>query len=322
MIRQTRNPSSPRTSTLAAAFAVILLALSPAVALATSVRLVNYVSYTYNGSTATLHTDGVQNLDANDPSNALRLELWAFSSPYVQGMGGYRLAKFNIAPLDAGFLSGKIDSGTVPFTRPPDGVWYFSMLLTEFVGVPPANDGYVERYAINITDPEYFGVPPPPNKVLAIEFYHAGYDHYFVAATTQDAIDLDTGVHPGWIRTGYTFNVWDGTDGRTNPVCRYYIPPGYGDSHFFSAAPDECAIALVKFPWLVKETDAAFYIALPDPQTGNCLANEVGVYRLWNGRPDSNHRYTTSAQIKAQMIAAGYTAEGYGPDQVDMCAPQ
>jgi len=26
--------------------------------------------------------------------------------------------------------------------------------------------------------------------------------------------------------------------------------------------------------------------------------------------------------IKASMIAAGYVAEGYGPDQVDMCAPQ
>ena len=307
---------------LAATFAVILLALSPAAALATNVRLVNYVSYTYNGSTATLHTDGVQNLDANDPSNALRLELWAFSSPYVPGMSGHRMATFDLPALEPGFLSGKIYSGPVPFTRPPDGIWYFAMLLTEFVGVPPANDGYVERYAIVIADPEYIGVPLPPKRVLAVEFYHAGYDHYFVAASAQDIIDLDTGVHAGWNRTGYSFNVWDGTDGRTNPVCRYYIPPGFGDSHFFSAAPDECAIALIKFPWLIKETDAAFYIALPNPVTGACAANEVGVYRLWNARSDSNHRYTTSAVIKASMIAAGYVAEGYGPDQVDMCAPQ
>jgi hypothetical protein len=104
-------------------------------------------------------------------------------------------------------------------------------------------------------------------------------------------------------------------------VCRYYIPPGYGDSHFFTAAQGECAIALVKFPWLFKETDAAFYIGLPDPVTGACNPNEVAVYRLWNGRADSNHRYTTSATVKALMIAAGYVAEGYGPDQAGMCAP-
>jgi len=305
---------------LAATFAVILLALSPAAALATNVRLVNYVAYTYAGASADISTDGVQSLDLVNSSGPLRLELWAFSSPYVEGMDGYRLAKFEMEALDAGSLSGKIDSGTVPFTRPPDGVWYFAMLLTELVGVPPANDGYVARNAIDFAEPEYIGVLPPPDKLIAVEFYHAGFDHYFVAASPQEVIDLDTGVHPGWTRTGYSFTVWEGANVGTNPVCRYYIPPGYGDSHFFSAAPDECAIVLVKFPWLFKETDAAFYIALPDA-TGACAANQVAVYRLWNGRADSNHRYTTSTAVKAQMIAAGYVAEGYGPDQVDMCAP-
>ncbi len=214
-----------------------------------------------------------------------------------------------------------IDSGPVPFTLPPNGVWYFSMLLTEFTGASADNDGYVVRDWLNFGTPEYIGVAAPPDKVLAVEFYHAGYDHYFVAATASDISDLDSGVHPGWVRTGYQFQVWNGPGGFTQPVCRYYIPPGYGDSHFFSAAPDECAIALVKFPWLVKETDAAFYIALPDSVTGACAVNEVPVYRLWNGRADSNHRYTTSTTVKAQMIAAGYVAEGYGPDQVGMCAP-
>jgi hypothetical protein len=216
---------------------------------------------------------------------------------------------------------GAIDSGPVPFALPPNGVWYFSMMLTEYSAVAAGNDGYVVRYWINFQTPEYIGVAPPPKKELSVEFYHAGYDHYFVAASAQDIIDLDTGVHPGWNRTGYSFNVWESAGGNTNPVCRYYIPPGYGDSHFFSAAPDECAIALVKFPWLFRETDAAFYISLPDQSTGACGANEIAVYRLWNGRADSNHRYTTSIAVKVAMVAAGYVAEGYGPDQVDMCAP-
>jgi hypothetical protein len=298
-----------------------LLALAAASATATDVRLVNFAAYSYMGSTAHLQTDGVSNVDTS-ASGPLRLELWAFSSPYTLGMGGYRVAVYALAPIDPGTQTGAIDSGTVPFTGPPIGVWYFSMILAELVDGSLGDDGYVLRYFINFPVPEYFGVPLPPNRVEAVEFYHGGMDHYFVAATAQDIHDLDTGVHAGWSRTGYSFFVWDGAGTGTVPVCRYYIPPGYGDSHFFSASAYECGIAPVMFPWIVKESDAAFNVALPDPDTGACLSTEVPVYRLWNGRADSNHRYTTSTTVKAMMLANGYVAEGYGPDQVAMCAPQ
>ena len=301
---------------------MVLLALTPSTASATDVRLVNYVAYTYAGALADLQTDGVQNFDADNPTYSLRLELWAFSSPYTAGMAGTRLAIFPLPALGAAGTTGKIDSGPVAFTPPANGVWYFSMQLTELTGPITINDGYEVRYWINFQKPEYIGVPPPPAKVTAIEFYHAGLDHYFVAASAQDIFDLDTGVQQGWSRTGESFVVWNGATGNAGPVCRYYIPPGYGDSHFFSASAQECAIALVKFPFLIKEADAAFYIALPDSGTGACLSDEVPIYRLWNTRVDSNHRYTASAAVKAAMIAKGYVAEGYGPDQVDMCAPQ
>jgi len=65
-----------------------------------------------------------------------------------------------------------------------------------------------------------------------------------------------------------------------------------------------------------------FQINLPDTKTGACPSGTLPVYRLWNHRGDSNHRYTTSAAIKAQMLAAGYLAEGYGSDGVVMCAVQ
>jgi hypothetical protein len=35
-----------------------------------------------------------------------------------------------------------------------------------------------------------------------------------------------------------------------------------------------------------------------------------------------NHRYAMSAAVKTQMIAQGWAPEGYGPNQVIMCAPQ
>ena len=76
------------------------------------------------------------------------------------------------------------------------------------------------------------------------------------------------------------------------------------------------------FSGYIEETPNAFYINLPDKVTGACPANTTPVYRLWNQAPASNHRYTTRVAIRDQMTANGWVAEGYGPDAVDMCAPQ
>jgi hypothetical protein len=75
-----------------------------------------------------------------------------------------------------------------------------------------------------------------------------------------------------------------------------------------------------RFPGFVAEAPAAFHVALPDAITGRCEAAMVPVYRLWNQRADSNHRYTTDPGIKAVMVAQGHVAEGYGPEAVAFCA--
>ena len=73
------------------------------------------------------------------------------------------------------------------------------------------------------------------------------------------------------------------------------------------------------FAGYVYESPNAYYAALPNQVTGECPPETRPLYRLWNQRVDSNHRYTESAEIKASMIALGYVAEGYGPDAVAMC---
>src|SRR5215471_3839744 len=169
----------------------------------------------------------------------------------------------------------------------------------------------------------------PPLADIAVEFYNAGLDHYFISDLLPDIDALDTGHFPGWTRTMKSFKVFatQATGGGVNPVCRFYIPPAHGNSHFFSASPAECAAILQQIPTnpnysgYVYETPNAFYIALPDTTTGACPGGTAPVYRLWNQRADSNHRYTTDPAIKAQMIGLGYVAEGYGPDKVSMCAP-
>ena len=47
--------------------------------------------------------------------------------------------------------------------------------------------------------------PVPPN--AAIEFYHAGFDHYFVTQLPAEIDALDSGQTVGWTRTGRGFAI-------------------------------------------------------------------------------------------------------------------
>jgi hypothetical protein len=158
--------------------------------------------------------------------------------------------------------------------------------------------------------------------VPVIEYYWAARDHYFISANPAEIAALDAAAPGGWARTGQSFGAYPQPTGITSRACRFYIPALYGDSHYFSASPEECAAVQVKFPVLIYETQNAFYIALPDLNTGACPAGTVPVYRLWNNRADNNHRYTTSLAIRSQMLAKGYLADGYGANGVSMCAAQ
>src|SRR5262249_19886801 len=84
-----------------------------------------------------------------------------------------------------------------------------------------------------------------------VEYYNQSLDHYFISTAAADMTALDSGHFAGWQRTGYTFAT---TSAIANPVCRYYIPPAYGDSHFFSASQMECAEVQARFPQFDLET--------------------------------------------------------------------
>ncbi|MFO1317536.1 MAG: sialidase family protein [Burkholderiales bacterium] len=169
---------------------------------------------------------------------------------------------------------------------------------------------------------------PPVAPDTAVEFYHRGFDHYFVTRDPSEIDALDSGRTVGWTRTGRGFKVFPVAPGNpaANPVCRFYIPPEHGDSHFFSASLAECASVLGKigvepdYSGYVYESPSAFYAALPDTASGACPAGFVPVFRLWNRRADSNHRYTADPGIKAAMQAKGYLAEGFGPNAASLCS--
>jgi len=167
-----------------------------------------------------------------------------------------------------------------------------------------------------------FAPPATALQVAVIEFYNASFDHYFISSLQPDIDALDTGKFPGWARTGQTFTAYSQSTAGANPVCRFYLPPAYGDSHFYSASPAECAAVQARYPFFVLESPAVFYILLPDPATGACPAGSSPVYRVWDNRADTNHRYTASRATRDQMVTEGWIAEGYGNDAVIMCSPQ
>jgi hypothetical protein len=203
----------------------------------------------------------------------------------------------------------------------------YAILPTDGVNAIDRAGVAVQNVATSFAGASIF-IPPVP--VTVIEYYDAARDHYFMSSLQPDIDALDTHRIPGWTRTGQSFAAYESAESGgpgAQPVCRFYIPPQNGDSHFFSASVAECAaiLALMQsnplYAGYVYETAAAFFIGLPDTATGACPFATVDVFRLWNQRADSNHRYTIDPAIKAQMIALGFIPEGYGTDSVAMCAP-
>jgi len=163
--------------------------------------------------------------------------------------------------------------------------------------------------------------PASANVVDVVEFYNAALDHYFISWTPAEIDNLDAGNTPTrWTRTGYSFKAFAAAQPGASAVCRYYIPPIDGSSHFFGRNAAECSASLQAHPEFVVESQD--YMRLYLPTAGSCAPGTVAVHRLFDNRVDANHRYTTDPNVLAQMVARGWVAEGDGPDVVAMCAPQ
>jgi hypothetical protein len=87
--------------------------------------------------------DGVANTGSGS-SGTLRLELWAFLSPYSgKSINGYLLGSYQFPQVLGAnqYYSGITQS--VPFTAPPAGTYYTSLLLEEYTGTNWFTQDYV-----------------------------------------------------------------------------------------------------------------------------------------------------------------------------------
>jgi len=87
----------------------------------------NY-SYSFGGGTALLKVDTVTNNGSTATGN-LRLALLMATSPYPAS--GYTTATYAIAPIAAHSSISNVNSGSIPFTLPPTGCYYITLVLQE-----------------------------------------------------------------------------------------------------------------------------------------------------------------------------------------------
>ncbi len=149
--------------------------------------------------------------------------------------------------------------------------------------------------------------------LTAVEYCQTATGQYFVTASPQEIALLDAGMLPGWSRDGESFGVFDLDAPGTVNVCRFWSGQTFVPycSHFYTPLAAECALVKGDPAWQFE--GEVFAMMLPDA-AGACTGGTVPLYRLYNngayGVP--NHRYTTRAEIRTQMVAQGWIPEGFG----------
>lgn len=104
-------------------------------------------------------------------------------------------------------------------------------------------------------------------------------------------------------------------------MCRFFSTSiGTKSSHFCTPFASECNSLKQNRNWQLE--GEVFAVKLPDGN-GYCPGGTTPLYRLYNnGRSGApNHRYTTSANIRSQMVGQGWAPEGAGSLGVIGCVP-
>jgi hypothetical protein len=271
---------------------------------------------------------------------ALELVVWAFSGPYWPGVfapQGYDILTVPMpkpSQTSSGACVSELKSSTAySLSNPISGTNY----LVYFLRAQPsascheAPDCYESFFSAGTynsqqppSSPQYRSAPKLPAyhaTLKAVEYYHAGFNHYFLTTLGPEIALLDNGYFPGWARTDETFDTYaNGWSTVRGAMCRFFSDSfAPKSSHFFTTDANECGLVKANPNWTYEAVTG--YLTLPN-YLSQCPLEGVPLYRLYNngmgGAP--NHRYTTSLTIRAEMIAKGWVSEGYGPLGAIGCA--
>jgi hypothetical protein len=151
------------------------------------------------------------------------------------------------------------------------------------------------------------------NVIRAIEYYHAGFNHYFVTTIADEITKLDNGTFKGWARTGKAFNVFTLGTAGTLDVSRFFssaLVSTLISTHFYTSNAPEAAGLRVNPRWVFEDTVFGLL-----PPVALCPAGTQALFRAYNGSMGGvpNHRFLTDPAELAIMIALGWVREGdYG----------
>ena len=213
------------------AFAVALLAASGAQA-EPDIRIFGNSYYSHTQRAAFIAVDEIANLSvAQGISSNVRLELWAFPFPFTglnqvgYGQIGHLMATYDLGPLTQDFYFEGVYTGPIPFTPPPPGRWYVTLLVTDY------NGGYNTPYGY-----------------LATDFVNFPAENFAQPVATAQAAQIipQTGLwwNPNEPGTGYGIDYKHGTlvvtvfTYKANGEPQWYLAAGPMDGNSFSATLD------------------------------------------------------------------------------------
>ncbi len=158
---------------------------------------------------------------------------------------------------------------------------------------------------------------PTATKVPVVEYYNAGFGHYFMTADADEIAGLDAGAYNfAFVRTGRQFNAYSSPAAGTVPVCRFFtLTFAPKSSHFYTADPVECDGLKFNPNWQYEKI--AFHIAVPSG--GVCPVGTTPIYRMYNngqtGAP--NHRFASDFTIYQDFT----TNKNWAPEGTGFCSP-
>lgn len=282
------------------------------------------ISYSISNTNRTLNLKVAQlsNNSTTATSGSIKLMAFLTTAPIGTSFSYWIVGETQLNALLPNYAYNNIDT-TVPLNSAPDGIYYIHIGAFEYEGSCGSSSGYcLDDYVtfnnlVRVTGGNYTAVS---TTVTSVEYFHAGFGHYFVTAVADEISALDSGAFQGWARTGQTFKVWTLDASGRVAVCRFFTTAfAPRSSHFYTPFADECAFVRNNPVWQYEGIVA--FVQLPTP--GGVCDGAIPLYRLYNngvtGAP--NHRYTTSLSIRSQMMAQGWIPEGAGGLGVIACVP-
>jgi uncharacterized delta-60 repeat protein len=246
---------------------------------------------------------------------------------------GYRIAVARFLPdgaVDTLFAGGGVTTLQTPnpLARPAVVITPADAILIGGVASPTLGGGPATGPTLLRLHGGEGSVSRPIREERAIEFHHAGFGHYVIAATQREIATLDEPLYDpskAWRRTGRSFRVWSGDAPHLSAVCRFFSGQSFApkSSHFYTPYAHECASLRAGSTWMFEGEPFRFQLPTATPAGLGCPAASVPLYRVYNnglgGAP--NHRYTDDPAILASMLGQGWIFEGDSRTKVFACIP-